>query len=52
MCLGFAGAQGSAGIQHFISGWIPALALMALLSMVLGNLVAITQTTLRRLIAW
>jgi NADH-quinone oxidoreductase subunit N len=52
MCRGFDGAQGSAGIAHFASGWIPALALMALLSMVLGNLVAIAQTTLRRLIAW
>jgi NADH-quinone oxidoreductase subunit N len=52
MCLGFAGAQGSAGIAHFVSGWVPALALMALASMVLGNLVAIVQTTLRRLIAW
>lgn len=52
MCLGFAGAEGSAGIAHFVSGWVPALALMALVSMVLGNLVAIAQTTLRRLIAW
>jgi NADH-quinone oxidoreductase subunit N len=52
MCLGFAGAEGSAGIAHFVSGWVPALALMALISMVLGNLVAIVQTTLRRLIAW
>jgi len=51
-CLGFAGAEGSAGIAHFVSGWVPALALMALASMVLGNLVAIAQTTLRRLIAW
>jgi len=52
MCLGLYGARGSAGIAHFVSGWAPALALMALASMVLGNLVAIVQTTLRRLIAW
>jgi NADH-quinone oxidoreductase subunit N len=52
MCLGLARAEGSAGIAHFVSGWVPALALMAIASMVLGNLVAIVQTTLRRLIAW
>jgi NADH-quinone oxidoreductase subunit N len=52
MCLGFAGAEGSAGIAHFVSGWVPVLALMAIASMVLGNLVAIVQTTLRRLVAW
>jgi NADH-quinone oxidoreductase subunit N len=52
MCLGFAGSEGSAGLAHFVSGWVPALALMALVSMVLGNLVAIAQATLRRLIAW
>jgi len=52
MCLGFAGAEGSVGIAHFVSGWAPALALMTVASMVLGNFVAIVQTSLRRLIAW
>jgi len=52
MCFGLARAKGSAGLEHFVSGWVPALALMAIASMVLGNLVAIVQTTLRRLVAW
>jgi len=52
MCLGLTHAEGSVGIAHFVSGWVPALALMAIASMVLGNLVAIVQATLRRLVAW
>jgi len=50
--IGFAGAEGAAAIPHFVRGWIPVLALMAAASMLLGNLVAIRQTSLRRLLAY
>jgi NADH-quinone oxidoreductase subunit N len=52
MALGFAGSEGSASLTHLVRGWIPVLALMAVLSMLLGNLVAIQQTSLRRLLAY
>jgi NADH-quinone oxidoreductase subunit N len=52
MALGFAGAEGTASFPHIIRGWVPVLALMAALSMLLGNLVAIRQSSLRRLLAY
>ena len=52
MALGFAGAEGSAVLPHLVRGWVPVLALMAASSMLLGNLVAIRQTSLRRLLAY
>ena len=52
MTLGFTGAVGSAAWRHFIHGWVPVLALVAAFSMVLGNLVAIVQTSMRRLLAY
>ncbi|MGA1984019.1 MAG: NADH-quinone oxidoreductase subunit N [Acidobacteriaceae bacterium] len=52
VAIGFAGAAGTATIPHLIRGWIPVLALMAAASMLLGNLVAIRQTSLRRLLAY
>jgi NADH-quinone oxidoreductase subunit N len=52
MALGFAGAEGTASFPHIVRGWVPVLALMATLSMLLGNLVAIRQTSLRRLLAY
>jgi NADH-quinone oxidoreductase subunit N len=52
MALGFAGAEGTASLPGLLRGWVPALALVATLSMVLGNLVAIRQNGLRRLLAY
>jgi NADH-quinone oxidoreductase subunit N len=52
MAIGFAGAEGSATLTHFVRGWVAVLALIAALSMLLGNLVAIRQTSLRRLLAY
>ena len=52
MAVGFAGAEGSAGWSHFVHGWVPVLAIVAALSMVLGNLVAIVQSGVRRLLAY
>jgi NADH-quinone oxidoreductase subunit N len=52
LVLGFAGAEGSATLHHFQSGWVPVLVIVSVASMLLGNLVAITQTSLRRLLAY
>jgi NADH-quinone oxidoreductase subunit N len=52
MIIGFAGAEGS-GVWHgYASGWVPVIAIVAVLSMVVGNLVAILQTSVRRLLAY
>ena len=52
LAIGFAGAEGSATLHHFQSGWVPVIVTVAVVSMLLGNLVAITQTSLRRLLAY
>ena len=52
MIIGFAGAEGSGDWRHYTPGWVPVIAVVAALSMVLGNLVAITQTSVRRLLAY
>jgi NADH-quinone oxidoreductase subunit N len=52
VAIGFAGAGGTATSSPLVRGWIPVLALMAAASMLLGNLVAIRQTSLRRLLAY
>jgi NADH-quinone oxidoreductase subunit N len=52
MIIGFAGAEGSADWRGYIPGWVPIVAIVAALSMVLGNLVAIMQTSVRRLLAY
>ncbi len=52
MVLGFAGAEGSGAWRAFAQGWVPLLAVIAALSVVLGNLVAIVQTSVKRLLAY
>jgi NADH-quinone oxidoreductase subunit N len=52
MVIGFAGAEGSGVWRGYVSGWVPVIATIAALSMVLGNLVAISQTSVRRLLAY
>lgn len=52
MMIGFATAQGSAGWRDHAPGWVLTLALLAIASMVLGNLVAIVQSSVRRLLAY
>jgi NADH-quinone oxidoreductase subunit N len=52
MTIGFAGAEGSGVWRGYISGWVPVIATIAALSMVLGNFVAISQTSVRRLLAY
>ncbi len=50
--MAFAGSAGSAAWMHFVHGWVPVVAIVAALSMLLGNTVAIVQTSLRRLLAY
>ena len=52
MVIGFSGVEGSGVWRNYIPGWVPVIACIAALSMVLGNLVAIRQTSLRRLLAY
>jgi NADH-quinone oxidoreductase subunit N len=52
MLLGFAGAEGSGAWRNFVAGWMPLLAVIATLSLLLGNLAAIVQTSVRRLLAY
>ena len=50
--LGFAGAEGSAIWHGYVAGWTPTIAVVAALSMVLGNLTAIVQSSVKRLLAY
>jgi len=43
---------GSAAWASSVSGWVPVLAIMALASVLFGNLVAISQSNVRRLLAY
>lgn len=52
MVIGFAGAEGSGAWHGYAAGWVPVVAIVAALSMVLGNLVAILQSSVRRLLAY
>jgi NADH-quinone oxidoreductase subunit N len=52
MMVGLKGAEGSAAWQACSAGWVPVLALLAAASMVLGNLAAIVQSSVRRLLAY
>jgi NADH-quinone oxidoreductase subunit N len=52
LILGFAGLEGSGAWRDYLAGWVPVLATLALLSMVLGNLAAIVQTSVKRLLAY
>lgn len=49
---GFADLAGDAGWRTMVSGWAPVLAAMACFSLLLGNLAAIAQTRLKRLLAY
>jgi NADH-quinone oxidoreductase subunit N len=52
MMIGFAGAEGSGAWRAYVPGWVPVLAVVAAMSMVLGNFVAIVQSSVRRLLAY
>src|SRR5438309_8336316 len=52
MMLGFAGAEGSGNWRSYVAGWVPVLAILAVGSMLMGNLVAIVQSSVKRLLAY
>jgi NADH-quinone oxidoreductase subunit N len=52
MLIGFANVQGSTSVREHNPGWLLILAAVAIASMVLGNLVAIVQSSVRRLLAY
>jgi NADH-quinone oxidoreductase subunit N len=50
--LGFGGAEGSGAWRAMAPGWAPLLAMVAALSMVLGNVVALGQRSVKRLLGY
>ena len=50
--VGFGPVHGSADWHAMVAGWAPVLAALAALSIVIGNLVALAQTNVRRLLAY
>ncbi len=50
--VGFGPDKGSAAWHAMIAGWSPVLAVLAALSIVIGNLVALAQSNVRRLLAY
>ena len=50
--VGFAPVHGSAGWHGMVVGWSPLLAALAALSIVIGNLIALAQSNVRRLLAY
>ena len=52
MMIGFAHAGGSGTWQDYSAGWLPAVAIVAAISMAVGNLAAIAQSNVKRLLAY
>jgi NADH-quinone oxidoreductase subunit N len=52
MSVCYSSVAGSAEWMHFTAGWAPVLAAVAALSMIVGNLGALAQSSLRRLLAY
>src|SRR5204863_3901339 len=50
--VGFGPVHGNAGWHAMVAGWSPVLAVLAALSILIGNLVALAQTNVRRLLAY
>src|SRR5213082_153083 len=50
--IGFAPMRGSAAWHAMLAGWSPVLAVLAALSILVGNLVALAQSNVRRLLAY
>src|SRR5438874_4997275 len=50
--VGFAPVHGGAAWHAMVAGWSPVLATLAALSILVGNLVALAQTNVRRLLAY
>lgn len=52
LLVGFAQAEGNAAWQQLAAGWAPLVAALAALSIVIGNLAALAQTNVRKLLAY
>jgi NADH-quinone oxidoreductase subunit N len=52
LAVGFASSEGSAVWHGYLAGWTPVVAVVAALSMVLGNLTALVQSSVKRLLAY
>jgi NADH-quinone oxidoreductase subunit N len=52
MITGFAAAAGSGAWHNYSPGWVPTLAVLSAASMVLGNVAAIAQNNVKRLLAY
>ena len=52
LLVGFGPVHRSAGWEHFDAGWFPLIALLSAASIILGNIVALAQRNLRRLLAY
>src|SRR5213595_2241170 len=50
--VGFAPVHGGAAWHAMLAGWLPMLAVLAALSILVGNLVALAQSNVRRLLAY
>src|SRR6476469_4226205 len=50
--IGFGPVHGSADWHAMVAGWSPVLAVLAALSILIGNLVALAQSNVRRLLAY
>jgi NADH-quinone oxidoreductase subunit N len=50
--ISFGPAQGAAGWKAMVAGWAPLLAVLAALSILIGNFVALVQSNVRRLLAY
>lgn len=52
MTIGLSSAVGSGAFRALAAGWVPMLAMMAGLSIIVGNLAALAQTSVKRLLAY
>ena len=52
LLIGFGPSHGAAGWHAMVAGWSPLVAMLAALSILIGNLVALAQTNVRRLLAY
>ena len=50
--VGFGPVHGSAAWHAMVAGWMPVLAVLSALSILIGNLVALAQSNVRRLLAY
>lgn len=49
---GFQAQGGSAALSAYLPGWLPLLAVLAIVAMVVGNIAALVQTNVKRLLAY